>query len=325
MGASESIRESFEESGAEGPHDGNYQLACPFCPGRVGKDDGKKKLTVRTSGRCMVRPKRGMLPEPHQCTPEEAVWSCFRCHAAGVDDLSWLMTAQPPTEATLAQDERTANEPMPPGGFKPLDLGNKAHWAAIRYLDGRGIPGEPPDGLPVSRAVQAAAGLGVAEGLGSDRRYRGRVVIPCLDPDTRAWLGFVARDVTGRSEIPYMTPRRMPRGRIVAGLEDEALREPGAPIYVVEGQFDRLALFPYAWATLGKGVQPEQLDLMAARARAWGRKLVPCLDGDAPGDNRRVEWALRARGADVPGRIELPPGQDPSRVGWDVQRYFVGQ
>lgn len=316
-GASESIRASFDEAGAEGPHDGSYILSCPFCEGRgVPKaDDGKKKLTVRTRGRCMVRPKRGSLPEPHDCTPEEAVWSCFRCRAAGVDDLSWLLVAQPPSEATLAMDERTASEPMPPGGFKPLDLGDRAHWAAIRYLDGRGV----------SRAVQAAAGLGVVDGLGSERRYRGRVVVPCLDPDTRAWLGFVARDVTGRSEVPYMTPRRMPRGRIVAGLEDEALREAGAPVYVVEGQFDRLALFPYAWATLGKNVQPEQLDLMAARARAWGRPLVPCLDGDAPGDNRRVEVALRARGASVPGRVELPPGLDPGKLGWDVQRYFVGQ
>jgi len=316
MGTMEDIREVFDQYGAEGPNDGTYLLPCPFCEARVRKSDGKHKLTVRTSGMAKVRPRRGALPEPFECSPDRAVWNCFRCKARGIDDFTWLVEAAPATEATRARELREANEPLPPDGFEALDVEKPEHWGAFHYLRGRSEA--------ILRAA-LAAGAGIVRGLGSERKYRGRVIIPCRDPVTRAWLGFVGRDIKPDSNVPYLTPKRMPRERIVAGLEDEALRQKGAPLYVVEGMFDRLALFPYAAATLGTGFQDAQVDLLAEFSKATGRPLVPCFDGDAPAENRSLQVQLLMRGATVPGRCELPPGLDPGKIGWRVLDHYVGQ
>lgn len=319
MNAPDKIRALVEERGFE-YRDGTFWCECPACPERGGKDDGKRKLTIRTAGQAKVRPRGGGSPEPFDCAPERATFNCFRCKFRGIGDFSWLATMAP-TEASLVAKEEP--EEMPPRGFQPLlECPVEIQWAIHAFLERRVAEGKA-DRIVWSELV--AAGAGVVHGLGSLKKYRGRVVIPACMPHELGrgpWLGFVARDATGKSEIPFLTPKRMPREKIVMGLEDLTLRGPG-PVYLVEGAFDRMALFPYAWAFLGKDWQAPQLQLVVEAAQREDRDVIPCLDGDAPRENRALEALLRGSGVRCPGRIVLPVGTDPGMLGWKVLPYFV--
>jgi hypothetical protein len=326
MSAPATIRALVEDQGFE-YRDGTFWTACPWCPERTGKDDGKRKLTIRTAGTAKVRPRGGTVPEPFECSPERAVWNCFRCKARGVDDFSWLL-AMAPSEALLVAKE--VPEEIPPRGFQALkECPSNVQWGVHAFLERRVAEGKADRNV---WPELVAAGAGVVHGLGSLKKYRGRVVIPACDPPMEGhekfgvgpWLGFVARDATGKSEIPFLTPKRMPREKIVMGVEDLLLRGPG-PVYLVEGAFDRLALFPYGEAFLGKEWQAGQIQIVAAAAQREGREVVPCLDGDAPNENRALEAVLRGLGVRCPGRIELPVGADPGQLGWKVLQYFVPQ
>lgn len=315
MSASGAIRALVEELGFE-YREGTFWTACPECPRRIGKDDGKRKLTIRTAGQAKVRPRGGGQPAPFECSPENAVFNCFRCHFRGIGDFSWLVGMAPADVHAVAKEEP---EEMPPRGFVRIAHDDQAYWAAHWALQRRVEAGKA-DRNVVQEA--RAAGVGIVRGLGSLRKYRNRLVIPAHAADG-SWLGFVAWDAVGDGVLPpYLTPRRMPREKIVMGVEDAPLRGPG-PVYLVEGSFDRLALFPYAWAFLGKEWQAGQLEIVAAQAQREGREVIPCLDGDAPLENRALESLLRGMGVACPGRIELPVGTDPGKLGWGVLPFFV--
>jgi DNA primase len=98
------------------------------------------------------------------------------------------------------------------------------------------------------------------------------------------------------------------------------------PLWVVEGVFDALPLFPYGVATFGKSVTPEQVELLASLRRP----LVVCLDGDAWTECMALAARLGMR-RQAAGRdndvtwAKLPPASDPGSLGWSVKNYVAAQ
>jgi DNA primase len=135
-------------------------------------------------------------------------------------------------------------------------------------------------------------------------RYGGRVIVPIIGQDG-AWLWWVGRS-WGPSERPYMYPRGA-RGALLFN-HAALLRKTGDPVYVVEGVFDAMALWPEAVSVLGK---PNELHLEALSAAQ--RPVAVVLDGDAWQEGQSVAARLRLRGC-VAGSVRLAPREDPDEV-----------
>ena len=122
----------------------------------------------------------------------------------------------------------------PPREFVPF-VGN-ADSLALRpyreYVRKRGV-------LEFAEAVGGGACL--------DGRFGGRVLVPHIV--SGKWRGFSARAVMPGLEPKYLYPPGMQRRTALWGLEwapDDV-----QPLWVVEGVFDALPLFPYGVATFG--------------------------------------------------------------------------
>jgi hypothetical protein len=289
----EKVRASAAARGVRGPTaEGNYGVCCPYCPEKVHREDDGHKLTVKLAG---------ATREGFVCTPEAAIWNCYRCGSRGVADFSWLLevAAAPP-----AADAGPGPPPDmgPPEGFATLDDRAPAALAPyVEYLARRGV-----------LAQARAAGAGACA-VGTFRR---RVVLPMRDA-TGTWTGFSARAVDGR-EPKYLYPAGMDRRRSLWGLEH--LPPGGGPVWLVEGVFDALPLFPHALAAFGKNVTDDQLDALAR----LGRPVVACLDGDAWEMAWAVAGRLQLRGVRA-AWCRLPPATDPGQLGWEVARHIVAQ
>jgi hypothetical protein len=303
----EDIKIAAALHGLRGPTlDGNYATCCPFCERRVSREDREYKLTIKISG--MTTPAPGS--ESRAVSPEFGVWHCYRCHARGFADFRWMLADLPEPDPDAAPAPAAPVDLGPPPGFVTLDECARSFsmkWAPA-YLASRGV-------LEAARAVGAGAcGTG---------RFQGRVVLPHFETTTvgAPWLGFSARLVAPAGDRPkYLYPRGMDRRAALWGLP--WLPSDMRPIWIVEGVFDALPLWPRALATFGKGVSEEQLDRLAALVRGTVRPLVACLDGDAREDNRALANNLRLRGAAV--RIcELPPDADPGSLGWGCREYLL--
>jgi hypothetical protein len=178
-------------------------------------------------------------------------------------------------------------------------------------------------------AVSAGAGYCYAG------KYAGRVVLPVWPEDVgprglktlwlgtpRNWAGFTARTIFPDVEPRYLYPPGMNRRATLWNM-DTALQSRAAVIWLVEGVFDALALYPNAIATFGKAVTETQIDWLVEEFSAvpWHTKLVVCLDGDAWEDGQVLACRLGLRGLAVDW-CRLPPGTDPGVLGAAVSKYI---
>ena len=248
------------------------RINCPFCLDRVGKVDTKRCLSVRV---------------------DSGKYHCFRCGArgcaVGADDV-----VEP-----RARDGGVAPSVNlgPPDGFVPF---------------GRS-PSDDPMVLAPARAYlstrRLAEGVVVAAGIGAcvTGEFAGRIVVPTLD-EHRRWLGWVGRDYTGRNTLPYYTCSGMPKADMLYN-QAAVFVETTIPLYVVEGVFDALALWPNAVAVWGKpSVGHESILLRSCRP------VVIVLDGDAWRESEAMMWRLRVDGHERCGFVRLPPTKDPDDV-----------
>jgi hypothetical protein len=296
----EDVKLAAAEHGFRGPtQDGNWATCCPFCERRVGRVDREFKLTIKISGGTAPTP---ALPEGIPLSPEFGVWNCYRCHARGFADFRWMLEDLPAPDPAAPPAEVEKIDLGPPEGFVTIAECERSvlmKWVPD-YFYGRGV-------LAQARAV----GAGGCHG----GKFGGRVLVPYVEEVDGPWLGFSARLVVPSDRRPkYLYPRGMDRRRALWGLP---WIPKAGPLYIVEGFFDSLPLFPQGLATLGKSVSEEQL----ARLVALGRPLVACLDGDARDECWGLAQALTLRGAPDVRWCALPFGDDPGTLGWGVREF----
>lgn len=290
------IRESVRLRGIRGPgYSGEYQFWCPFCEVKgvymTNPDDFKG--TLRVSGTAQLKDPDTLLSEDVELAPDRGVFNCWRCKTHGVGDFSWIVDVAELPEA----GSRAPEHPGPPEDWQRL-TGHPRFAPYVAYLRGRGV---------LQAAIEAGAGACL-----QGRKYHGRIVVPHLEAG--AWRGFVARTIDPENPDRYRTPRGMPRRKMLWNGE----RLAGAPeIWVVEGVFDALALWPHAVATYGTGVSEEQLQMLSV----WPRVVV-AFDGEAAEDGRLLAFKLKLRGV-ASAWCRLPVGEDPGKIGWKVREYLV--
>lgn len=231
--------------------------------------------------------------------PTTGYWHCFRCRERGTlgDVPEFLLGAGP----TPAEQQREIEEARrPPEGYWPLAGDDSYTFAPAReYLRKRGVRED----------VWAEAQIGAC----ADGKYRGRIVVPNLQPDG-SWLGYTTRsyDKATPKKFAYRYPGGSWRGSVVWNVRalTEATDE---PLYVVEGVLKGLPYWPHAVAHLGNSgpnaVTPQQFALLCTATRP----LVVVLDGDAHEQGWALAMRLRLEGK-VAGSVRLPPGTDPDEV-----------
>ena len=314
MKREEALRNSAAVHGVRVPSGkGEFSLCCPFCLDRVGKEDDAFKLQANPNAFSKKTGEYGPL------------FYCYRCEMAGSCDLSWLGDVP---KLPVDPDE-IPEWSHPPEGFEVLTEQSIALEPYVEYLQKRGV-------------WEQAKHVGV--GACSTGYYAGRVVVPMLD-DAGKWTGFSARLVKSRAsgwdpaftyrvQPKYLYPKGMGRASQLWGASwVPRLKDRQHPLFLVEGVFDALPLYPYGLAAFGKGVTDQQLDLLvklvgidewqAVEGTLGGpRHVVVCLDGDAWWEGKLLARRLQARG--VPADCcRLPPGADPGTLGWKVKDYIV--
>jgi DNA primase len=92
-----------------------------------------------------------------------------------------------------------------------------------------------------------------------------------------------------------------------------------APIFVVEGVFDALALYPHAVAVLGKPTTAQENIIAKTK-----RPICVALDGDAWQEGWAFAMRLRVRGRTA-HPLKLPPCEDPATLGlaWLKEAYAL--
>ena len=210
-------------------------------------------------------------------------YQCHRCAAKG-----WIYEPdeQPPTPDVPATTPGRLGAPEGFYAFDSPDAGITLDPARA-YVASRGL-----DMDVVTRAGVGACVTGY---------FAGRVVVPIED-----WHGYVGRTWV-RSTIPYLYPRGMNRAQLLynrAALDVET----DHPVFVVEGVFDALALWPHAVAVLGKPSGWQVQQLIHAR-----RPVAVALDGDAYAEALSLALRLRIDGARA-GVIRLPGDKDPDQI-----------
>ena len=136
--------------------------------------------------------------------------------------------------------------------------------------------------------------------------FAGRIIVPVFAGDTGEILGWVGRAINN-APLTY----KYPKGpwRATALFNESALAVlTDEPLFVVEGVFDALALWPHAVAVLGKPSVVQEV--LLARSK---RPIVSVLDGDAWGEGFALAGRLSMLGV-VAGSVRLPPKVDPDEV-----------
>jgi hypothetical protein len=278
---------ALAEKSAKGCQGGTGQYrrgTCQACELRTGKPDRRGSFSFNTAN---------------------GFYQCFKCGLVGRVQGYDSEDFEPD-----APEERPVMRP--PEGFYELCRGDGRTAMALdparEYLRSRGLADE---------TLWEEAHLGAC----TSGWFRSRVVVPVLSPDDE-WLGFVARAWTKKADVPYLYPKGMARRDILynhkALLVGDAAARLGAgdlaPVFVVEGVMDALALWPDAVAVLGKPTDPQILALADS-----ARPIAVCLDGDAWNEGEDLAMRLRLEGQRA-GNIRLPPTLDPDEIPSDVLR-----
>lgn len=261
---------------------GWWRARCPFC---MGADDSFS-LNAQTS-----------------------YWHCFRCRTRGKLDgeVEEFISLTDEQKAKNAADLEAIRHP--PDGFFFLAGDMSESLAPARdYMRSRNIP---------ERVWHEAQVGACAWG-----KYAGRVVIPNLLPDG-SWYGYTTR-IWGKpinKKAKYKYPPGSWRGDVLhnqpslGGDVEEVL-------YVVEGAFDALYLWPHAVAVLGMPSERQISMLTTTR-----RPLCVVLDADAWEQGWGVAMKLRLAGCTA-GCVRLLDGADPDEVDpawlWEEARASFG-
>lgn len=282
-GVSSAQLEQLRRAFAACPGTSWFRVNCPVCPDATGKADHKLSLGYN---------------------PKTGGFNCFKCgirgriHGGGVYD------------GPVIQNTRPFGHVEELVGFVELfsgpGLATPSNDRPRQYLVGRRL----------QQAALAEAGVGVAthgrvydeKGEPVLRRLDGRVIVPVFAPDQNQ-VGWVGRDWTGRSTLPYRYASGMQREGLAILFNEVVLAEvTETPVFVVEGTLDAIALWPDAVAVLGKPLACQVEKLVGAR-----RPVVVCLDGDAWQEGWALAMKLRFLGQRA-GNIRLPPKVDPDEV-----------
>lgn len=274
---------------------GKSRVGCPLCERIRGRADVKQSLYLHADGG----------------------WVCFRCGSAG-----WLPGYGPnpmgggwagrvgyDSRMAIVDPEAADAWKRPPEGWAELynddGLAARSLNAHRAYLEHRGID---------HRVAKLARVGGCVQGL-----LAYHVVVPVFAPERRdglaarerdQWHGWVARTLYPSSNpfAPvYREPAGAPKGTYLY-REEVLYLESTAPVFVVEGVFDALPLWPDGVATLGKVTGPILSLLCNAR-----RPVVLVPDGDAWRAGDALMLSLRAAGVSA-GCVRLPPKTDPDEV-----------
>ena len=249
---------------------GWWRVRCPFCNGR---DDS------------------------FSYNPETGYYHCFRCTVKGILDGDDRQTHTEEQRAVIADKNAADLEAirLPPDGYFPLAGDMSSALAPARdYMHSRGIPEHVWDEAQVG---------GCAYG-----KYAGRVVIPNLMLDG-SWYGYTTRAYEKKvaKKFAYKYPPGTWRGDVLHNQPAlwEATDE---HLYVVEGAFDALYLWPHAVAVLGMPSHHQTALLASAK-----RPLVVVLDADAWEKGFALSLRLRLEGCRA-GCVRLVDGADPDEV-----------
>lgn len=250
--------------------------------------------------------------------------------------------APDPRAARAAEQQKSLHDVMAAAQeFFVRSLGEDRGAEARRYLASRGFPerivrefgfGFAPDSRTALKEALSAfpdamlidAGLRiVVEGKEPYDRFRGRLMLPILDPRGRV-IAFGGRILSAeKTDAPkYLNSPDTPlfdKGRTVYNLHraSPASRQSGR-VVVVEGYMDVVAL---AAAGIGEGVAPLGTALTEHQIeRLWRLVETPtlCFDGDAAGQRAAMRAITRALPLLRPGHslriTTLPTGMDPDDV-----------
>jgi hypothetical protein len=260
---------------------GWWRAACPVCASMYGKDDKKKAL--------------GFFPET-------GFYHCFRCEIRGHlhgDFEGYLGTEQEPVENNEAI--------QPPEGYMLLT----EEPARSAYV------AEPARKYLLKRRVAETTWKQACIGITLEGKQRNRIVVPLLDKIKLEWTGWVARDWTNKSYLPYIYPKGF--NRETQFWNQEALYvQTSEPVLVMEGVFDALPYYPTAVACLGKPTHAQFPLLLEAT-----RPIVVVLDGDAWEIGRALAMRLALKGK-VCNYLRLPPKTDPNEVdtAWLIEEAY---
>lgn len=273
---------------------------CPFCLLRFVKDDKKRAfgLNVRTTR-----------------------YHCFRCGTAGYLDIDlkpinigryvWETDEDDVADVpAVSADGAPAVTPKPEREKPPylMALGSEPGLSARslerarEYLRERNLEEDLWELLQV--------------GVCTDGWVKNRVVIPVLDLDGETWLGWVARTFVGADPPYFNKPGQWRRTTMFnrAALYAEKRK----PVFLTEGVFDALALWPDGVATLGKELSPEQRNMLLE----CRRRIVVTLDGDAWEQAEALALWLRLNGKTAV-HIQLPAKKDPATMPGGVDAIYA--
>ncbi|NLR72381.1 DNA primase [Novosphingobium sp. ERN07] len=250
--------------------------------------------------------------------------------------------APDPRAAKKAEQQKSLHDVMAAAqDFFVRSLADERGEQARRYLASRGFPasvvrdfgfGFAPDSRTALKEALSAfpddmlieAGLRiVVEGKEPYDRFRGRLMLPILDPRGRV-IAFGGRILSAdKTDAPkYLNSPDTPlfdKGRTVYNLHraGPASRQSGR-VVVVEGYMDVVALavagIAEAVAPLGTALTEHQIE------RLWRLVETPtlCFDGDSAGQRAAMRAITRALPLLRPGHslriVTLPAGMDPDDV-----------
>lgn len=213
-------------------------------------------------------------------------YGCFKCGIKG------RLRGYDGEDFEVAPEEQGEPQMGPPDDFTELaDDKSFVLRPARDYLRGRGL------GRKIWRETRIGACL--------EGRFAHRVVVPILSPDG-VWLGYVGRSWKD-AMVKYLYPKGMNRREVLYN-HAAVIQQTERPLFVVEGVFDALALWPDAVAVLGKPSDPQIFALADAP-----RPVAVCLDGDAWAEGQQLAMRLKLEGQRA-GNIHLPPKKDPDEV-----------
>lgn len=252
---------------------GWLRARCAMCEEIDGKPDLKESLGFNT---------------------QTGGYNCYKCGAKGRLPVSYLDRLGDVLDFDEASPVSTSKITRlePATGFVPLfeepALSVPGYEYLRAYAQGRGIPND------VARDMQIGTGTGALSG---------RIVVQLMDA-AGIYCGWYGRDATGRARVPH----RYSRGMVREGLfwnASQIERETDAPLFVVEGCYKTVPVWPDGVGTLGKPLDSHIAPLLRAR-----RPVVVCLDGDAWREGQALAWRLQLNGV-LAVNLRLPPKTDP--------------